>query len=200
MRVLVAIAAQYRGNNNGDLAMTWAMGEEYGITSKKQLVASLADLLARGLIAKTRQGGKRPLGPSLYALTWQPINDLRGKIQSGATTIATNTWAQWNAPAPGDRSGKNHQHPRGTGSGLPGDQTARITAPQGDQTGGFSGTPGSPPSRSWREGANVRSVGSASCALSTFAAPPPATFPHFPLADPRLLALLDVEEAACALH
>lgn len=124
IRVLVAIAAQYRGNNNGDLALTWTIGQEFGINSKKQLVASLGTLQLRGLIQKTRQGGKKPLGPCLYAITWQPINDLNGKIDSGPTTAAANTWASW-TPPPGcseRQSPENHQHHRGT-----------ISAPQGDQ-------------------------------------------------------------------
>jgi hypothetical protein len=94
-RVLIAIAAQYRGNNNGDLAMTRATARSFGVSSQEHLVKSLARLLECGLIQKTRQGGKKPLGPSLYAVTWQPIDDLRGKIESGATTAPTNAWARW---------------------------------------------------------------------------------------------------------
>lgn len=104
VRVLVAIAAQFRGNNNGDLAMTWAIARTYGIDSKKQLNASLVMLLEHGLIEKTRQGGKKPLGPCLYAVTWQPINDLRGKIEKGATTTASNAWATWSPAPQGDQS------------------------------------------------------------------------------------------------
>jgi hypothetical protein len=161
VRVLLAIAAQYRGNNNGDLAMTWAMGAPYGITSKKHLVASLADLLNRGLIAKTRQGGKKPMGPTLYAVTWQPINDLAGKIASGATTTAANTWARWREPATAaatDQDGKVHRDPRGTLSAPQGDQTEPVSGLPGDQRNQFIGTPGSPPSRSWREGRRIRAL------------------------------------------
>ena len=93
--VLIAFAAQYRGNNNGDLAMTRAIAKTFGIVSQEHLVHSLAVLLERGLIQKTRQGGKKPLGPCLYAVTWQPINDLDGKIESGATMTASNAWAAW---------------------------------------------------------------------------------------------------------
>jgi hypothetical protein len=35
----------------------------------RMLVESLALLLKQGLIQRTRQGGKKPLGPTLYALT-----------------------------------------------------------------------------------------------------------------------------------
>jgi hypothetical protein len=153
VRLLLAIAAQYRGNNNGDLAMTWSIGKTFGIDSKKQLVAGIAMLLERELIQKTRQGGKKPLGPCLYAITWQAIDDLRGKIESGPTYIASNAWAHWTSAPQRDQSAINHQHHRGTASAPPGDQTDAISAPQGDQRTPFIGTTGSPPSRSPREGA-----------------------------------------------
>jgi hypothetical protein len=100
-RVLVATAAGYRGNNNGDLAMTWKIARTFGITSQRHLVKALAILLERDLLQKTRQGGKRPLGPCLYALTWRPIDDLKGKIDSGPTPIASHAWAKW-APIPAE--------------------------------------------------------------------------------------------------
>ena len=154
VRVLLAIAARYRGNNNGDLCMTWGTGRDFGIDSKKQLIASLAVLLERGLIAKTRQGGKRPLGPSLYAITWQPIDDLKDKIDSGPTTAATNAWAHWHAlSAPQrDQSAENQQHHRGTSTAPQGDQRVQLSAPQGDQTDPINGTTGGAPSRVWRQG------------------------------------------------
>jgi hypothetical protein len=156
VRVLLAIAAQYRGRNNGDLALTYATARPFGVVSKKQLVASLAALLDRGLIQKTRQGGKKPLGPSLYAISWQCVDDLMGKIESGATTAPSNLWAQWSDPplsAPqGDQSAENHQHHRGTSSAPQGDQTGAKSAPRGDQKPHFIGTTGGAPSRSWSEG------------------------------------------------
>jgi hypothetical protein len=161
VRILVAFAAQYRGNNNGDLALTWSIGKTFGIDSKKQLVAGIATLLERGLIEKTRQGGKKPLGPCLYAITWQPINDLAGKIESGPTTTASNAWAKWTSAPQRDQSEINHQHHRGTASAPPGDQTSAISGLQGDQREPFIGTTGSPPSRSPREGASSAAPGTA---------------------------------------
>ncbi len=151
-RILLAYAAQFRGNNNGDLALSWAIGKTFGIKSHKQLVAGIAMLLERGLIEKTRQGGKKPLGPCLYAITWQPINDLAGKIESGATTNASNEWAKWPSAPLGDQSTINHQHHRGTASAPPRDQIGAISAPPGDQRTLIIRTTGSPPSRSWCEG------------------------------------------------
>ena len=117
-RALIAFAAEYRGNNNGDIALTWSTGKPYGIASKKQLVASITMLQERQLILKTRQGGKRPLGPCLYALTWRPIDELRPKIDMAPNPIPSHAWAKW------------------------------TSAPQRDQRTAFNGTTGSPPSRS----------------------------------------------------
>jgi hypothetical protein len=105
VRLLLAIAAQYRGKNNGDLAMTRTTARAFGVLSQGHLVEGISALLARGLIQKTRQGGKKPLGPCLYAVTWQQIDDLGGKIECGPTTCAANTWAQWSSGPPKDRIG-----------------------------------------------------------------------------------------------
>lgn len=166
---LTALAAEYRGNNNGDLSLTWATGRAYGVNSKWQLIDGLALLLERGLIQKTRQGGKKPLGPTLYAITWQPIDDLGGKIESGPTTTASNAWAEWVAPtqssAPDEvQSEKIHQHLRRTASAPQKVQRTPISAPQEVQTMRFIGTSGGAPSRSTREGATVRSSASGVCA------------------------------------
>jgi len=156
VRVLLAIAAQYRGKNNGDLAMTRATAREFGIVSQQHLVSGLSTLLERGLIQKTRQGGKKPLGPCLYAVTWQPIDDLAGKIESGATTSASNDWAKWTSGLPADQSAVNHRVCPRTTSGLPAEQKTPISGLPTDQTGPSIGSAGSPPSRSWREGVRPR--------------------------------------------
>ena len=155
VRVLLSMAAQYRGNNNGDLALSYAMARPFGVRSKEQLAKSLAMLLERGLLCKTRQGGKKPLGPCLYAVTWQPINDLNGKIDSGPTPSASNAWATWTdstSAAPEGHSKKTHQH-RGRGrSAPPAGQREPLLAPPVGKRGQFIGTTGSTPSRSPREG------------------------------------------------
>jgi hypothetical protein len=152
VRVLLAIAAQYRGNNNGDLSMTRSIALSFGIRSQQHLVTSLSMLLERGLIEKTRQGGKKPFGPTLYAITWQPIDDIRGKIGSGPTTTAKNTWVKWSPDLPGHQPSIKHQVRRRTASGLPADHVAAESGLPADQIGQFNGSAGSPPSRLWGEG------------------------------------------------
>jgi hypothetical protein len=144
--VLVAFAAQYRGNNNGDLALSWSMARLFGIDSKWQLTASIAMLLERGLIQKTRQGGKKPLGPCLYALTWQPINDLKGKIESGETFLATNAWAKWTSKSQSPASAINQQHLIRGASAPAGVPLNPVSAPNPGSRTPSNGTCAGPPS------------------------------------------------------
>ena len=167
---LIALAAQYRGRNNGDLSLTWATGKPFGINSKCQLIGGIALLLERGLIQKTRQGGKKPLGPSLYAITWMPVDDLNGKIESGPTTAPSNAWATWSSGLPADQSTENHQHHRRGTSAPPADQRTPLSAPRADQTGTSIGTTGGAPSRSWREG-SVHSNGADGVAVPSVDTP-----------------------------
>lgn len=89
--VLLALAAQYRGFNNGDLALTRLMARNLGVTSEQARSHGLRELSRRGLIEKTYQGGMRPLGPTLWALTWQRVNYRDGK-QLKRPETAPNTW------------------------------------------------------------------------------------------------------------
>ncbi|WP_299791627.1 hypothetical protein [uncultured Shewanella sp.] len=78
------IAAQYNGHNNGDLSACLTQLRHYGFKSQDTLSRAIKALLANELIVRTRIGGKNfETGanmPSLYALTWQPINECNGKI------------------------------------------------------------------------------------------------------------------------
>jgi hypothetical protein len=178
VRPLIALAAQYRGHNNGDLSLTWKMAQEYGITSKEHHVLALRELFGRGLSLKTRQGGKPPLGCTLYAVAWRPIDDIRNddgsrKIDYGPTRTAANDWAKWSetsAHAPKRKRGihlKREREANGTVSGPTEanrqDRIRTITGPSLDQNGAKSGpypdqkhqvhgTADGPPSRSPPEG------------------------------------------------
>jgi hypothetical protein len=95
-----AIAAQYRGSNNGNLDFTVSKARTYGI-SNKHLAAGIPLLEHVGLIEKTRQGhlagGKKLC--SLYALSCWPVEasetyDHPLKLQRPAS----NGWARWVKP------------------------------------------------------------------------------------------------------
>ena len=157
-RLLVAFAAEYNGRNNGAIALTWAIARGYGMRSKRCFVRDIAELLRRGLIVRTRQGGKRPLGPTLYALAWRPIDAADKTLDPGIESLPSFRWQRWSLTGPpgdfpndavsgppGDLA-TNHRDPRGTTSGPPGDQTDAVSGPPGDPTRGNIGTPGGPPS------------------------------------------------------
>lgn len=76
VRVFVALAAQYRGNNNGGLELTLNKATPFGI-KRNELYAALKLLAVVGLIKKTvkerKSSGKGV--PAKYALTWRPLNE-----------------------------------------------------------------------------------------------------------------------------
>lgn len=91
VKLLLDVAAGYRGNNNGDLACTWNAMKKRGWRSKATLESALKGLLAAGFLVKTRQGWRNRC--SLYAVTWEPINDCGGKHDAKPSPVPLNTWA-----------------------------------------------------------------------------------------------------------
>jgi hypothetical protein len=57
------------------------------------LARRLKELVHFGLIEMTRQGGLNRC--SLYALTWRPIDDCKGKLDCAATKNASGKWKEW---------------------------------------------------------------------------------------------------------
>lgn len=90
VRLLVAIAAQFNGYNNGNMNAALTDMRKYGFTSQGTLSRALLCLLNTGLIIKTRQGffmpGKNRC--SLYAIAWRPIDACPGKNLSVKPTSA----------------------------------------------------------------------------------------------------------------
>lgn len=90
VKLLLDLGAQYRGVNNGDLAMTWSIMEKRGWHSRDQLRKARQELLYRGFIVITRQGGRNLA--TLYALTWRQIDECGGKLDTRPTKTASNNW------------------------------------------------------------------------------------------------------------
>jgi len=77
VKLLIDIAIQYRGNNNGDLQATYTLIRKRGWNSSSTLNRARQELLYYGFIEMTRQGG---LGRcSLFAVSWESIDDCDGK-------------------------------------------------------------------------------------------------------------------------
>jgi hypothetical protein len=90
LKLLIDVAAQYRGTNNGDLSASFTLMKKRGWTSKDQLQKALTELLDRGFLILTRQGGRTM--PSLFALTWESIDECGGKLDISSTITASNLW------------------------------------------------------------------------------------------------------------
>lgn len=99
VRVLIALAAQYWGKNNGGLELTLKEAARFGI-KRSALYAGLRLLAVAGLIKKTvierRSSGKGV--PAKYALTWRPIDEFPA-YNLLATKQPDHTWAKFQGDA-----------------------------------------------------------------------------------------------------
>ena len=73
VKLLLDLASQYRGDNNGDLAAAWKVMRPRGWKSEDTLNKAKKELLKAELIFEARTG-RRPNVCSLYALTWFPLH------------------------------------------------------------------------------------------------------------------------------
>lgn len=87
VRLLLELAYQFKGNNNGDLTAALGVLKARGWKTKPTIHSAVQELLAKNLIIKTRTG--RFMNPggtcNLYALTWQPIHECGGKLDESPT-------------------------------------------------------------------------------------------------------------------
>ena len=89
-KLLMDIASQYRGNNNGDLCAPLRIMKERGWRSSDLLNRAKKELVRSGLVVVSRQGGRNKA--SLYALTWFPIHECKDKLDIQPTIRAPNNW------------------------------------------------------------------------------------------------------------
>ena len=89
-KLLIDIAAQYRGSNNGDLSATLSLMRDRGWNSSDQLNKAKKELVEKDVIRVARQGGLNKC--NLYALTWFPIDECKGKLDIASTTTAPVNW------------------------------------------------------------------------------------------------------------
>lgn len=90
-KALVQLAGQYRGQNNGTLALPRGRHEVFGWGHAHGSVdRALKELEASGFVVKTRQGGKNM--PTLYAVTWWPIDRCDGRHDHPVSAAPLNLW------------------------------------------------------------------------------------------------------------
>jgi hypothetical protein len=88
--LLVELALQYNGSNNGDLTVAFAVLRGRGWKRKATISAAVKELLASDLITRTREGQfQNPFARcSLYAINWNGIDECKSKdlnVRSTAT-------------------------------------------------------------------------------------------------------------------
>lgn len=96
IKLLLDIARQYRGSNNGDLCGALSVLRSRGWNSSDTVGNALKELRHYGLLLLTRQGGLHRA--SLYALTWHPVDDCGGKLEVVATRAAPGDWKEPRGP------------------------------------------------------------------------------------------------------
>jgi len=99
-KVLLCLLAQLRFGrkgiaNNGDLCLAHSIAKQWGLISKGTLHLGIKELIERGWIIKTRQGGPAGLGPCLYAITIWAIDDCGPKLDVAPTSAPLGTWKSW---------------------------------------------------------------------------------------------------------
>ena len=87
IKLLCDLGRQYNGRNNGDLCAAEKILPGYAPETRCR---ALRELRHYGLLVLTRQGGLH--GPSLFELTWHPINECGGKLRIPATQLAPGEW------------------------------------------------------------------------------------------------------------
>lgn len=92
VKLLLDLGLQFRGANNGDLSAAWKLMAARGWRSRDTLCRALSELQHFGLIDKTRQGGMNQC--NLFALTWLPVDECRGKLDVPATRVASGLWRE----------------------------------------------------------------------------------------------------------
>lgn len=88
--------ARYNGSNNGDLDFALKTMNKWGWNSNDQITKAKNELLFKGWLVLTRQGGRNCA--SLYALTLWPINGCQGKLDRAPTTTALAYWKNSSNP------------------------------------------------------------------------------------------------------
>lgn len=110
VKLLVELARQFNGYNNGDLTTALSLLRDRGFSSGTTIRKAKDELLNARLIVETRMGiFTNPGGRcALYALTWNPINECPGKdLERAATSKPIRVFGGENSDTPEPQSGNN---------------------------------------------------------------------------------------------
>ncbi len=96
IKLLLTLARQYNGRNNGDLSTSNGTLARFGYRPSGAINVAKKELRHYGLIVQTRQGGLHRA--SLYAISWRAIDDCGGKLDLAPTRVAPGDWNQPREP------------------------------------------------------------------------------------------------------
>lgn len=93
VKLVIDLARQYSGYNNGYLCAAWTLMKDQGWRSRGTLGLAVTELEHYRVIERTKQGGRHL--PNLYALSWWRISAKAEKpLDVSATLAPSNAWKQ----------------------------------------------------------------------------------------------------------
>jgi hypothetical protein len=112
--ILMLLCRQLTKDNNGWLQGAFTYMQRYGVGSEHTVTNAIRELIAHGMVYKTKQGGYAA-GSSLYAVTWLSVTRREGLFLDGYVHCAFRHWT----PAPkkkprrkcGSPSAENAEYP-----------------------------------------------------------------------------------------
>ena len=90
VKLLLELAKEYKGSNNGDFSAAWSVMKTRGWRSSGTVQAAKDGLLRKGWLICTRHGGSHRC--SLYGITWWSLDECGGKSLYKAETKARHEW------------------------------------------------------------------------------------------------------------
>ncbi len=91
LKLLIELAGQYNGSNNGNLSCSYTQLHRRGWNSSATLDKARKALISAGWIVTARAGSRARC--SLYAVTWWPIDECPGKfLEVSRESVASNRW------------------------------------------------------------------------------------------------------------
>ena len=96
-KLIMDLARQYSGFNNGYLCSSWALMREAGWKSEDTVRGAMQELEHYLLIERTQQGGRNR--PNLHALTWRRIDQKANHpLDVSPTTKPSDAWKKEQPP------------------------------------------------------------------------------------------------------
>ncbi len=120
VKLLVELASQYKGSNNGNLTTAYTILKKRGFKSKGAIARATKELLEARLIMLAREGRfTNPGGVcALYALCWYAIDDCPGKnLSIEPTATPPRKFSLENNKTPGPQHGLGSVHKQGRQTG-----------------------------------------------------------------------------------